>query len=225
VTALGWPVERVRTAPSAFHARELPAVATRAVWVCEPDRPALVLGSAQREDAVDAPACAAAGVEVVRRRSGGGAVLVVPGDLLWVDVILPAGDPLWQTDVGRAFLWLGEAWAAALGDLGCDVEVHRGPLRRSLWSDAVCFAGVGPGEVELAGDPPRKVVGVSQRRTRAAARFQCAALLRWDPAALVELLAEPPGGRAAALAGVAPRAAGLAVDGDGLLDALLRRLP
>jgi hypothetical protein len=35
------------------------------------------------------------------------------------------------------------------------------------------------------------VVGISQRRTRGWARFQCAAYLRWDPGALVALLAPP----------------------------------
>ena len=54
---------------------------------------------------------------------------------------------------------------------------------------AVCFAGLGPGEVTVDG---RKVVGISQRRTRAWARFQCAALGRWDPAALAELLVGVP---------------------------------
>jgi lipoate-protein ligase A len=225
VSGTTWAVEHLQGSPGDFHARPLPDEPTRAVWVCEPDRPALVLGSAQRDGVVDHAACAAAGVEVVRRRSGGGAVLVVPGDLLWVDVILPADDPLWQHDVGRAFLWLGDAWAAALRELGFEVGVHQGALRRPRWSDLVCFAGLGPGEVELAGDPPRKVVGLSQRRTRAAARFQCAALLRWDPAALVPLLAVPPGERAELLAGIAAAGAGLDVGLDVLRAALLRHLP
>ena len=43
------------------------------------------------------------------------------------------------------------------------------------WCPLVCFAGVGPGEV-LAGG--RKLVGISQRRTRAGARFQCAVHVR-----------------------------------------------
>jgi hypothetical protein len=36
-----------------------------------------------------------------------------------------------------------------------------------------------------------KAVGISQRRTRAGARFQCAVHRRWDPAAVVAPLAEP----------------------------------
>jgi lipoate-protein ligase A len=113
---------------------------------------------------------------------------------------------------------VGEAWAAALGELGVSAEVHRGPLVRSEWSTEVCFAGLGPGEVTVDG---RKVVGISQRRTRAAARFQCAALGRWDPAAAVTLLGLPP--RAAEdLRGAA---AGVGRDLELLLAALLRHLP
>lgn len=225
---LGWEVEEHLEAPSAFHARPLPEDGRRRAWVCRPDRPALVLGSAQRDDVVDGQACEQAGVEVVRRRSGGGAVLVVPDELLWVDVLIPAGDPLWSPDVGRAFHWLGDVWAAALAGLGVAATVHRGPLQRTPWSSLVCFAGLGPGEVCLAGPASEgtpKVVGISQRRTRASARFQCAALLRWEPAALGGLLALPPRDRERMVRDVGPTAASLPVAHDRLLDALLRRLP
>lgn len=125
-----------------------------------------------------------AGLDVVRRRSGGGAVYVEPSGTLWVDVVLPRGDPLWADDVGLAAHWLGEVWAAAIGDRA---EVHRGPMVRSEWSDLVCFAGLGPGEVTV---DAKKVVGISQRRTRAAARFQCVAYEHWDPGPLAGLVAD-----------------------------------
>jgi lipoate-protein ligase A len=38
----------------------------------------------------------------------------------------------------------------------------------------------------------RKVVGISQRRTREGAWFQCAALLEWRPRELVDLLGLEP---------------------------------
>ena len=145
------------------------------MWIFEVEQPALVLGS--RQAMVDV-----SGIEVVRRRSGGGAVYVAPGGTLWVDVVVPRGDDLWDDDVGRATHWLGDAWAAAIGDRAL---VHRGPMVRNEWSDLVCFAGLGPGEVTVDG---RKVVGISQRRTRQAARFQCVAYERWDPQPLVDLL-------------------------------------
>ena len=130
--------------------------------------------------------CEATDVAVVRgadRRTGGAAVLVAPGDPVWVDVVVPRGDPLWHDDVGRAFWWLGDVWAAAVGGV-----VHRGPMVRTQWSDAVCFAGLGPGEVTIDG---RKVVGLSQRRTREGAMFQCAVHRVWDPRPLVEALGLP----------------------------------
>lgn len=215
---MSWIVRRYAEAPSAFHARALPDPAAREVWVCDATRPALVLGSAQRPEVVDAAACAAAGIEVVRRRSGGGAVLVVPGQLLWLDVIIPSSDDLWQVDVGAAFHWLGDVWRNALAECGVVADVHRGALQRSELSDLVCFAGLGPGEVVTAAGA--KVVGVSQRRTRAAARFQCAALLRWDPGALLDLLALDDERRGSARRALADAATGLEAEGVGL-DALL----
>lgn len=155
------------------------------------DRAAIVLGSAQPIEHIDLDACRRFGVDVVRRRSGGGAVLLTPASCTWVDVVVPRDDPLWDDDVGRASHWLGDAWARALVSTGVDsarVAVHRGALERRTWSDRVCFAGLGAGEVTFEG---RKLVGISQRRTRAAARFQTAVLHRWEPEQLVALLHEP----------------------------------
>lgn len=170
--------------PGALHGRELGEVVHPSVWVLRATSPALVLGSTQRDPAIVERA-GAAGLDVVRRRSGGGAVMVVPGELVWIDVIVPAGDRRWDADVGRSFHWLGEVWCDALATLGVEGRVHRGAMITSDLSPTVCFAGLGPGEVFVGN---RKVVGISQRRVRTAARFQSAALLGWDPAPYVEVL-------------------------------------
>ncbi len=105
----------------------------------------------------------AEGVDVVRRRSGGGAVLVGAGEQVWVEVWIPRDDPLWDDDVIRSSWWLGETWKRALEELGAPgLLVHRRRSTGRDWSDLVCFAGIGPGEV-MAGTA--KVVGVAQRRT------------------------------------------------------------
>ncbi len=160
----------------------------------------MVLGSTQPLDEVDHPAASSAGFDVVRRQSGGGAVLVEPGTVAWVDVVVPRGDPLWDDDVGRAFWWLGETWRLALADLSLTgAEVNRGGIVSSPWSSKVCFAGLGPGEVTVEG---RKVVGMAQRRTRHGALFQCAVPLAWEPHRLLDVLAlsgEERGEAAAAL--------------------------
>jgi lipoate-protein ligase A len=228
-----WLVEHHRGTALQFHARPLPEPVRRSVWWFAVDRPAVVLGSAQPDDVVDRDAVERMGAELVRRRSGGGAVLIAPGDLTWVDLIIPAGDPLWHDDVGRAFDWLGDAWGAALTDLGvADPQVHRGRMRRNAWSDLVCFAGLGRGEITVDG---RKVLGISQRRTRGGARFQCALLHRWDPVPLLDVLVLSTADRRRATVDLAEVAAGVAArvgprsepsDGaDALQDVLLRHLP
>jgi lipoate---protein ligase len=174
----------------------------------------LVLGSSQRLEVVDNATIGS--IEVVRRRSGGGAVLLIPGEVVWLDVLIPTGDPLWSDDVSLASHWLGDVWVAALGG----GEVHRGPLVRTLWSQLVCFAGLGPGEVTVEG---RKLVGISQRRTRAGARFQCAVYARHDPSVLPGLLRLSLSDRAEATTALAT--VGTVPSASGLLSRFLDALP
>ena len=185
-----------------------------------------MLGSTQAPEVVDPERAASAGVAVVRRRSGGGAVLVRPADVVWAEVFVPADDPLWRPDVGRATHWLGRVWAGALAALGRPATWHDGPLVSTPWSGLVCFAGVGPGEVRLAGAPAgaAKIVGVSQRRTRAGALFQCAALLRWAPGELVGLLALDDDRRRRAVPELADAATGLGLEAGAVEDAFLAEL-
>jgi len=198
----------------------------RRATVLEVTDRALVLGSAQPLAHADLEYCSSVGVDVVRRRSGGAAVLVEPAALIWVDLVVPAGDPLWCADVGKAAWWVGEAWARALGAAGVGgLEVWKGALQRRRWSDRVCFAGTGAGEVVLA-STGAKVVGICQRRTRAGALFQCACLLRWEPQALLALLALGDAERSAAAAELPPLAMGVGLErSQRVLDSLLAELP
>lgn len=191
-----WRIEHRLGSPAFLHGLALPDPLRRSVWVMGATSAAVALGSAQRPETVDRARAEAAGLDIVRRHSGGGAVLLQPGDMRWLDVLLPADDPYWDDDVGRSFLWLGEVWVEALASVGIVGEVHTGAPVRGEWSSLVCFAGLGTGEVTIAG---RKAVGFSQRRTRSGARFQCMVHADWDPAPLLEVLALGPDerGRAA----------------------------
>lgn len=195
-----WSLHRETGSAADLHAGSAAALNTgpvrRTLRILAARSPALVVGSHQDASAFDGEALAAAGVELARRRSGGSAVLVGPGRVLWVDFLIPAGDPLWADDVGRAAWWVGEVWAAAIGGAA---EVWRGAMHGNDWSPLVCFAGLAPGEVTVGG---RKVVGVCQRRTPGGALFQTAGLIEWDPAAYVALIRRPPG-PLSALAGLA----------------------
>ncbi len=190
------------------------------------DRPTVVLGSSQPPTVVEP---GIGGPRVVRRRSGGGAVWMAPGDPVWLDVWLPRGDPLWTDDVIAAPGWFGAAWASALRSLGSPpLAVHEGPSVTAAWSDLVCFAGVGPGEVVSGG---RKVVGISQWRSREGALFSSACYRRWQPAPLVAALAPPLRGAPPSAAELAEVAIGLddlvavAVTSHDLLDAVRSHLP
>ncbi len=171
------------TAGELFDVDAFRALGHRVLVVQQIQQPTLVLGSTQDGTTLDADALARRGVGVVRRRSGGGAVLLEPGRSVWVDTWVPYGDPLWHNDVGRSAGWVGAWWASALG---LDASaVHRGAPVESRWARSVCFAGVGPGEVVTAG---RKVVGVAQWRGREGALSHSFAYLDVDWAVLVELL-------------------------------------
>jgi lipoate-protein ligase A len=187
-------------------------VVTRRIDVLVPTVPAVVLGSTQ-----PVPATGSTGLDVVRRRSGGGAVLVSPEDPVWIDLDLPVGDPLWSDDVGRSFLWLGRTWVAAFAILGVEGEAHAGAFEPGRWGRTVCFAGRGPGEVFVGG---AKVVGLAQRRTRAGARFQCAVLRHWEPGPLIEAVVTATE-REAARAELADVARGVPVEPPDLIDAFL----
>ena len=173
---------------------------------------ALVIGSGQKLADVDLDACAAAGVSLHRRASGGTAVLFVPG-LLMQDLALPPGHPLAIPDVSESYRWLGEVWAEALGSLGVAAEPITVPdaredtraldplLRRA------CFAGRSPYEI-LAGG--RKLAGFSQVRRRHGTLLQAGVYARWPGADLARLLSLAPGEAEALAAGLAARVAGLA---------------
>ncbi len=188
------------------------------------DTTTLVLGSAQRASDVDRRVADALGIDVVKRRSGGGAVLLVPGEFVWLDLVIPARDALWADDVGHAMEWVGELWQRALGELAIAGDANTmyvsttaggGDVR---WAKQVCFAGIGSGEIVSGA---RKIVGVSQRRTRAAARFQSLCHLRWRPE-LVAALVAPPRPRVVDLA---TSVVTVAATTDAIRDALLRSLP
>jgi lipoate-protein ligase A len=183
---------------------------------------AVVLGSTQKAAVLDPDRVAAEGLGVTRRRTGGGLVLVEPGAQVWFDLWLPPGDALLQADVGRSFGWLGQVWRSALAEVGVDTIVHDGPLRCGRWGRTICFAGVGAGELTVGA---HKVVGLAQRRGRWGARFQAAALLRWEPERLAALVAVEPAERPALAADLGAVAAALDVDGPRLVDAVLHHLP
>ena len=173
-----------------FHARPLPTDPHPHIWWFAPPHSALVLGSTQDLSVVNSTECHKRGIEIVKRRSGGGAVLLSSETTVWIDVVLPATHELSVSDIGQAPLWLGKLFQQVLIDLGvADLTLHETAMEKTDWSTLICFAGRGPGEVFTSNG--RKVVGISQRRTREWVRFQIVVSLAWRPEILLALLNVP----------------------------------
>jgi lipoate---protein ligase len=185
-----------------FHRRDLDFVDEIGIWVCEVTAPAVVLGSRQGPEIVDTERTREAGFEIVSRRSGGTLVHLIPGEVVWVDVLVPAGHRHFIADLRASMIWMGEQWAAVLRQLCAQheldtgafsgvlpqISVYGGPVQVTPWADLVCFGGLGPGEVTVNG---AKLVGISQRRTRAGARFQMAVHKKFQIDDLASLWALP----------------------------------
>ena len=169
-TVSDWRVEHWEGPAGEFHGLDPEPV--RAVRSVRVSNPVIVLGSTQPSGDIDAAVATRLGIEVARRRSGGGAVYLHPDHSTWVDITIPRDDDLWVDDVGSSMRWVGDAFASVLGPAlaaGAPV-VHDGQFRAGALARAYCFAGLAPGEVTVGG---AKLVGISQRRGRHGARMQC----------------------------------------------------
>jgi lipoate-protein ligase A len=216
-----WKLHTEHVSAGEQHGRDL--VSERGVWDVRVTQTALVLGSRQDASLLNVDQCGRNNVEVVRRRSGGGIVFLAPGEHVWLDVVVPRGDVLWSDDVAQASWWLGDVWVQTLHSLGMsDVSVHRESLSSDAWGDLLCFAGVGPGEVVQQGNETvSKVVGISQRRTREYARFQCTIYTKWNPHDVETYVMNTPGN----LSEIAHRVATVQADQQAIVDTFVSHLP
>ncbi len=122
------------------------------------DGPWLSLGRRQRLDARRAAACAQAGVGVVRRASGGGAVLH-GADLTYA---IAAPVELFPAGLRASYELLAGVLVDVLGRLGADVSRQPTPAPAASGVGFDCFAERAGDEIHIAG---RKLVGSAQRRT------------------------------------------------------------
>ena len=219
--------------PSGPKSASTGVMAQRHIAVCVPTLPALVLGSTQSLTDVDEAKAGERGIDLVRRRSGGGAVWLHPEHSVWIDIWIPRDDVLWHDDVSVAAHWVGDVWCEALTSLGVErlafapervasgrvsavtsvdsnrdeLSVYRGDYVAGNHGRQICFVSAAAGEVFVhprrdlrAAEPGSndatlagayKAVGVSQRRTREGARFQCVLYRSWQPGEWADLFVDP----------------------------------
>lgn len=144
-------------------------------WV----RPCLSLGYAQRDGWVDRERLAGLGVEVVRRPTGGRALLHLPGEITYC-VVLPS-----EGSVREAFQRLAGRLASALRSLGVPVDTAGGGGAPPSTADPSCLAVIAPGEVTAGG---RKLVGSAQVRRRGRLLQHGQIPRRSDPALLAAVI-------------------------------------
>jgi lipoate-protein ligase A len=177
----------------------------------------LVLGFSQKPEVLNPTAVGS--LPIYHRRAGGTAVLVGP-TLLSLDVILPAEHPFILSDIVESYRWFGEAWVAALAQLGVQTRIvppaeahaqrdqRKQPATREheLLLNRACYGSLSPYEVVVG---QRKVVGLDMIRRRSGTLLQAGVLLQWQPSILAHLLTHTPSENSVLQQGLLERAVGL----------------
>lgn len=124
------------------------------------DPPAVTIGYNQDLRAFDAKALRAAGYDLVRRPTGGRAIL--HADELTYAVVGSSPGPLFGRSLHDSYLSINRALTAFLADLGLQAEVLAGESLAQA-RGVSCFRSAGRHEIRVGG---RKIIGSAQRRQR-----------------------------------------------------------
>jgi lipoyl(octanoyl) transferase len=133
------------------------------------DRPWVSLGSGQASGEIDRAACTERRWGIVRRASGGTAVLHV--SQVAYSIVLPATHPLWVGDLSTSYQRFAEPLQVAFARLGVTTDLAPPGANAAFIANApelarrICFAALGPYEHLVA---RKKLVGNSQVRRRLA---------------------------------------------------------
>ncbi|MCW8885651.1 MAG: hypothetical protein OQK12_10430 [Motiliproteus sp.] len=141
------------------------------------ENPAVIMGRSQRPDDSQIQRAQQEGLPIVRRGSGGGAVLAGPW-MLSVTAFIPTDHPVGQLDIIKIFGWLEQIWIKALEQSGVSCKgVDKNLIDRSKdiakrhdveWA---CYASLSHGEVVSIDG--RKLVGLAQIRKRQGVALVC----------------------------------------------------
>jgi lipoate-protein ligase A len=141
--------------------------------------PALSLGHGQSIDStINLAQCQALGIDVVRRPSGGLAVL--HDHEVTYSVVLSAADPRASAGVLASYLTISQALIRGLSYLGITAELlplRRGNLLPSERASPICFAKPSSYEVAVGG---RKIIGSAQRRGQGVIMQHGSVPLSWN---------------------------------------------
>ncbi len=120
---------------------------------------AVTIGYNQDFTDFDESALRAAGYDLVRRPTGGRAIL--HADELTYAVIGTSPDPIFGASLHETYLKINQALLSFLAELGIAADISSGESREEARS-LVCFRSAGRHEISVAG---QKIIGSAQRRT------------------------------------------------------------
>ncbi len=150
----------------------------------------LSLGRNQPATDADLAACKATGVDLVRRPTGGRAILHT--DELTYSATLPSRDPRAAGGVVESYRRLSEGLLAGLRRLGVEAVQARGQRRPASDLTAICFETPSDYEITSGG---RKLVGSAQWRSRGRVLQHGTLPLHGDLSRVVSYLSMPDGER------------------------------
>jgi lipoate-protein ligase A len=152
--------------------------------------PCLSLGQAQPAAEVDWEACRRLGIDVVRRSTGGRAILHV--DELTYSLAAPESDPRVAGDIVSSYRKISAGLLAGLRLLnvpGLESKPQASSTHRVLPASPVCFQAPSHYEITVDG---KKLAGSAQKRSRGALLQHGAIPLRGDIARICRLLLPRP---------------------------------
>jgi lipoate-protein ligase A len=160
--------------------------------------PAVSLGRFQKiETAVNAEVCKERGIDIVRRITGGRAVL--HHRELTYSIIARTDNPLFPPDVRGTYKVIAAGLLAGLKNLGIHAEMvsrsnrHAALVKKDIKAPS-CFSSPSWYEIIVNG---KKIVGSAQRRVTGAFLQHGSILINYDPALEAEVI--PGGGTAEAV--------------------------
>lgn len=162
------------------------------------DRPSVSLGCFQKVTDIDRAYCDSRGIPVVRRPTGGRAIL--HGDELTYSFSVRTDTPPFSKGLLDSYGRIGAALGLALGRIGLQAEAKAEREKGSvLAGSALCFRSASYGEILVAG---RKVVGSAQKRWDNGLLQQGSLPYGFDPEEMGRVFGKDAGGSGAGMAGL-----------------------
>jgi lipoate-protein ligase A len=153
------------------------------------DPPAVSLGRFQKiETAVNTEACKRRGIDIVRRVTGGRAVL--HNKELTYCIVARSGNPLFPSDVLGTYKVIAPCLVAGLRNLGIQAEIvpragKYAELPKPQPKDPACFSSPSLYEIVVRG---KKIIGSAQRRLSNAFLQHGSILMDFDPEVEAEVI-------------------------------------